>query len=353
METLDTWFDSDMTKTILSGYKVDLSEFKAEYNQIFLDMISGFDVSKIDTLFDFFKSKEFELSDFLNLFEGLFFQKEEFVEIFNYLVVRFCEFKLSKINKLLSEYKKAVDVSNIVSKSDLKGRVTFVNDKFCEISGYSREELMGRPHSIVRHPNMPKEAFADLWNTINSKKVWRGRVENLAKDGSSYFVDATIVPILDEDNNIVEFIGIRKDVTEQILRERELEELRVQETKSNLNKAIDINYQKSLDFYPLASAIIGDSDKILYYNREFYSLFNIIEDRDNLEQLREKELVFTDIFTLDSGLLDHEIYDWKELICEEKQKFRFKESKFILSMKKIDKNKFIIVFDKEIEEFDV
>ena len=118
-------------------------------------------------------------------------------------------------SKILEEYKDAVDESSIVSKADIKGIITFVNQKFCEISGYKEEELLGKPHSILRHPDMPKEAFADMWHTIKElKKTWRGKVKNRKKDGSYYWVEATIKPILDIDGNIVEFIGLRNDITE-------------------------------------------------------------------------------------------------------------------------------------------
>jgi PAS domain S-box-containing protein len=131
------------------------------------------------------------------------------------------EDEITSSSKILEEYKDTVDESSIVSKADIKGIITFVNQKFCEISGYTEEELLGKPHSILRHPDMPKEAFADLWHTIKElKQTWRGKVKNKKKDGGYYWVEATIKPILDIDGNIAEFIGLRNDITE-------LEELRV------------------------------------------------------------------------------------------------------------------------------
>jgi len=125
--------------------------------------------------------------------------------------------KLEQINTLLEQYKKAVDASAIVSKTDPFGRITYANDKFVSISGYTTEELIGKNHNIVRHPSVPKETFADLWKTILSKKIWHGVIENKKKNGESYFVNATVVPILDENNKIVEFIALRYDITEQVL----------------------------------------------------------------------------------------------------------------------------------------
>ncbi|MEA3513190.1 MAG: sensor domain-containing diguanylate cyclase [Campylobacterota bacterium] len=117
-------------------------------------------------------------------------------------------------SNLLNEYKKAVDLSNIVSKSNTKGIITYVNDKFCEISGYSKAELIGKPHSIVRHPSMPSTVFKDVWDTIKSKKSWNGLITNMKRDGRKYVVNTSIIPILDIDGDIVEYIAIRHDVTE-------------------------------------------------------------------------------------------------------------------------------------------
>lgn len=130
-----------------------------------------------------------------------------------------CE--LQEESKLLEEYKDAIDESSIVSKTDKAGIITYVNDEFCRISGHTREELIGKPHIIVRHPDMPKEAFATLWETILDKRVWKGVVKNKKKDGSAYYVNATVKPILNAAGEIVEFISIRSDITEQIIAKEE------------------------------------------------------------------------------------------------------------------------------------
>jgi len=116
----------------------------------------------------------------------------------------------------LKQYKQAIESSNIVSKTDINGIITFVNDEFCKISGYSREELIGQNHNIVRHPDVPKEKFEELWDTILSKKTYKATVQNMAKDGSTFYVNTTVVPILDEDGDIEEFIAIRYDVTKEM-----------------------------------------------------------------------------------------------------------------------------------------
>lgn len=124
------------------------------------------------------------------------------------------EFKQAiKHTQLLKEYKKAVDYSTIVSISDKRGYITYVNDTFVKISGYSREELIGKPHNIIRHPDSPSEVFKVLWKTILNKKPWHGIIKNRSKDGSTYYVDSSITPILDNNGEIKQFIAIRHDIT--------------------------------------------------------------------------------------------------------------------------------------------
>ena len=116
---------------------------------------------------------------------------------------------------LLEQYKSSVDRSFIVSKTDKKGVITYVNDEFCKISGYSRDELIGKSHNIIRHPDTEMAIFKELWHTIRDKKEpWFGEIKNLKKDKSSYWTKAVINPILDSNQNIIEYIGIRTDITE-------------------------------------------------------------------------------------------------------------------------------------------
>ncbi len=139
----------------------------------------------------------------------------------NEMVQDFFKNQLSTSNQNLehaisraNEYKKAMYSSNIISRTDLKGKITFVNDQFCIISGYTREELIGKKHSIVRHKDMKSEIFKDLWTTIKSDNIWKGIIKNKAKKGNTYWVDTTIVPIKDKNNVIIEYMSIRNDLTE-------------------------------------------------------------------------------------------------------------------------------------------
>ncbi|MBM9839786.1 PAS domain S-box protein, partial [Rhodococcus hoagii] len=114
------------------------------------------------------------------------------------------------------QYKSTVDRSFIVSKTDPEGVITYANDEFCKISGYSREELIGRRHSIVRDPDTKKEFYKELWHTIKDlKQPWIGEMKNREKNGMPYWQQAIINPILDTRGNVVEYIAIRVDITQQ------------------------------------------------------------------------------------------------------------------------------------------
>ena len=132
-------------------------------------------------------------------------------------------YNLKRNEQLLKEYKTAIDRSALISKTNPNGIITYVNDEFCEISGYTREELIGKPHNIVRHPETPSSTFKSLWDTINSKKPWHGIIKNRKKDGGFYYVKSNISPIINVSGDIEEFIGIREDITELELYKQDIE----------------------------------------------------------------------------------------------------------------------------------
>ena len=144
------------------------------------------------------------------------------------------EDKTIELSSLLNDF----DNNVIASKTDLDGKITYVSEAFCKVSQYSSQELIGKTHHVVRHPDTPIEIFQDLWKTIQSGKTWKGTIKNLKKNGGFYWVDATIIPELDAKGKITGYSAVRQDITAQ----KEVEdltsnlELKIKERTKELNE---------------------------------------------------------------------------------------------------------------------
>ena len=125
----------------------------------------------------------------------------------------------------LSQHHEITNHSSIISKTDNKGVITYVNDAFCQITGYREDELIRKQHNIVRHPDNPDKVFETMWKTIKEKKqTWKGIIRNKSKNGKSYYVDCLIMPILNQYGTIVEYISLRNDITDIMSPEKQLQD---------------------------------------------------------------------------------------------------------------------------------
>jgi len=206
---------------------------------------------------------------------------KQFIEVMQKVVSRlYLEEKVRNNIHFLKQYQEATNHSSIVSKTDIKGTITYVNEDFCKISEYSKEELIGKNHNIVRHPNNPTSLFVDMWHTLRKKKnIWKGLIRNKSKSGKSYYVKTTIQPIVDASGTIVEYIALRDDVTDIMNPKKQLQDL----VDSSENVAVVMmkiyNFEDIEKFYGqnMLEEIEGKFAKILMQNRptdcEFEKVF--------------------------------------------------------------------------------
>lgn len=178
---------------------------------------------------------------------------------------------LENANKKLQDYIKIVDENVITSQTDTKGIITYVSEAFCKISGYSKEELIGKPHNIVRHPDMPKAVFKELWETIKSGKTWEGEIKNLKKEGGCYWVYSVVSPIIGSDGNIEKYTSIRQNITDK----KRIEELSITDELTGLfnrrhfNEIIEKKFQTAKKNKSLFCFLLMDVDNFKKYN-DFY-----------------------------------------------------------------------------------
>ena len=129
-----------------------------------------------------------------------------------------------KIKTALEQQKFALDAASLVTMCDLRGEITYANDNFCHISGYSREEVLGKNHRIIKSGLHPKSFWTDMFKQASKGKPWRGEICNRAKNGSLYWVDSTVIGLLNSQGELEQYIAIRSDITERKRAEHELQE---------------------------------------------------------------------------------------------------------------------------------
>ncbi|MEA3352775.1 MAG: PAS domain S-box protein [Campylobacterota bacterium] len=203
------------------------------------------------------------------------------------------EYSLLCQQKILNEYKEIVDKASIVSKTNPKGIITYVNEKFCQISGYSEYELVGKPHNIVRHEDMPKAAFEDMWDTIkNKKKIWQGKVKNKTKSGDYYVVQTFIKPVLNVNGEVQEYIALRNDITE-LEKYKEVLKSQLDDTSRSLNENVNYTRQYESAINNTVAVIKTDLNNVITYSNDEFCKISGYNEREligmNCEKLRDRK----------------------------------------------------------------
>jgi PAS domain S-box-containing protein len=210
------------------------------------------------------------------------------------------ERELQKTNKSLEDYKFALDESTIIAFTDNKGIITYVNDNFCKISKYSREELIGKTHQVVNSKYHSKDFFKDLWLTISSGKVWKGEIKNKTKDNAYYWVYTTIVPFLDKNNKPIQYLAIRFDITEKKMAEE---------------KAIETLVEKNIILESIRDAFfaVDKNWNVTYWNNQAEKMLKVPKDK----------IVGYNLWDTFSGITNSETYDKYHQAVETGQAIQF------------------------------
>ncbi len=206
---------------------------------------------------------------------------------------------------IFQQYTEAIDASYLVSKTDINGIITYANEQFIKISGYSKDEIIGKPHNIIRHPDVPSKLFKELWETIKNKKIWKGEFKNRAKDGTTYCVYATIFPLVDTKGNIIEYIAIRNNITQRVEIENRLKR------EEKYSKMI-FNNQENIVFTTTKES------GVVEVNQKFLDRFGF----PSIEFFKAEHKYISELFVEKDGYLKPTTNDkhWSEAVFKEPEK---------------------------------
>jgi len=223
-------------------------------------------------------------------------------------------------------YKDTLNNYMIVSRTDIDGYITFANDSFCEISGFSKAELIGSSHNIVRDENVPDDFFKDMWQTILSGKTWHGNVQNRNRYGDTYHVKTTIIPVFDENENINEFISIREDITELVkAKDRAIEHEKAKDlllSKVSHELRTPLNGIKGFSqMLSNTSSNVKDMEYAKLINKETDTLLYLINNLLDVAKFKSEHFELAPTQTNFYLFLSHEIKFFMPMMLEKQIKF--------------------------------
>ena len=324
---LDNWVYEKTTQDILSHHHIDVEMFKLEYASNVFDYFIAVIYGKMklgqcpvmNKLLEYFKDKDISADELFSIcshfrksmiefsYDRKINSKKLFDDIsylfdlnFSGLLKQYTdtifqkEQEIAKNVALLNEYKRAIDRSALVSKTNKQGVITYVNDNFCQLCEFSREELIGSTHAIMRHEDMSHEFFRELWREIEDKKLFRATIKNRKKGGEYFFIDTTIVPIINPFNDEIEYMSLGYEVTSLV--DARQEALRADRAKdyflSNMSHEIRTPLNAILGFVALMQDDEVDEVHKKYLDiihNSGESLLHIINDILDFSKLRQGE----------------------------------------------------------------
>lgn len=213
------------------------------------------------------------------------------------------ETKLLQMMENLRDIENALDESSIVAITDDKGVITYVNEKFCEISKYDRIELIGKTHRVINSGYHPKSFFKNMWETIKQGGVWKGEVKNRAKDGSEYWMNTTIVPFVDENGHPHQFISIRSDITDRVKAEAALAE-RTEQLARTRDEAVQASLIKSQFLANMSHELRTPLNAIIGYSEMLQEEAELLGEPEFSEDLAKISKAGNHLLALINDILD-------------------------------------------------
>ncbi|QOG12972.1 PAS domain-containing sensor histidine kinase [Arcobacter sp. FWKO B] len=256
-EILKSWIhDNDVLK-VLKAHHINqdffIKNYALEILEYYIDVIVGKkdigDCPIISKLISYLKGKHIKVDELFLLCNGFrksivsylydinvsdkkIFDSVEYIFDHNFMgVLKKYSQNIDDVEIKLDKSLGIVDKYIIMSSTDVKGMIVYASEAFCTISGYTKKELLGSPHNIVRHPDMPQSLFENMWKTIQNGNIWHGEIKNRKKDGGYYWVDATIEPRFDSNGKIIGYDAIRQDITSKKL-VQEQQSVLIEQSKS-------------------------------------------------------------------------------------------------------------------------
>ncbi len=256
-EIMKLWLDDKEVVSILDNHHINhgffIKNYAVEILEYYIGVITGEknigDCPVITKLISYLKGKNIKASELfficngfkkavINYFYQINLNNKEILDSIEYIFDQNFAGVLQKYSQSIDDVEVKLDKSLsivdkyiIMSSTDEKGIILYASEAFCNISGYTKKELLGSPHNIVRHPDMSKNLFENMWNTIQSGKVWHGEIKNMKKNGEAYWVDATIEPRFDINGRIIGYDAIRQDITSKKL-VQEQQSVLIEQSKS-------------------------------------------------------------------------------------------------------------------------